>query len=186
MVSPELIEQIKKGDEFAFNQLVNIWYSRIYNYAYRYSSDQEFAKEVVQKTFIQVYQKIHQLKDTSKLKSWLYRIVSNCCSSEGRLVKRKKWFASSNDMPKVRDNRTPESVYRKKEMKEIVLGTLQKIPDDQRKVIIMKEYEGLKFKEIAEVLNISENTVKSRMYYGLDAMRKILVENKMSKEIYYE
>jgi RNA polymerase sigma-70 factor (ECF subfamily) len=89
-------------------------------------------------------------------------------------------------MPITRDFLTPEGVYQKKEMKEIVLATLQKIPDDQRKVILMKEYEGLKFKEIAEVLNVSENTIKSRMYYGLDAMRKILIEKNITKELYYE
>ena len=58
---------------------------------------------------------------------------------------------------------------------------------EQREVVIMKEYEGLKFREIAEVLNISENTVKSRMYYGLDGLRKILEKKNINKEtISYE
>jgi RNA polymerase sigma-70 factor (ECF subfamily) len=53
---------------------------------------------------------------------------------------------------------------------------------EQREVVIMKEYEGLKFREIAEVLNISENTVKSRMYYGLDGLRKILEKRNLDKD----
>jgi RNA polymerase sigma-70 factor (ECF subfamily) len=53
---------------------------------------------------------------------------------------------------------------------------------EQREVVIMKEYEGLKFREIAEVLNISENTVKSRMYYGLDGLRKILDRKNINKD----
>ena len=61
-------------------------------------------------------------------------------------------------------------------MKALVEDVLQKIPPEQRQVIIMKEYEGLKFREIADILGESENTIKSRMYYGLDAMRKILFE----------
>jgi len=59
---------------------------------------------------------------------------------------------------------------------------LLELNDEQREVVIMKEYEGLKFREIAEVLNISENTVKSRMYYGLDGLRKILEKRNINKE----
>ena len=56
------------------------------------------------------------------------------------------------------------------------------LSEEQREVVIMKEYEGLKFREIAETLSISENTVKSRMYYGLESLKKILERNKVTKE----
>jgi RNA polymerase sigma factor (sigma-70 family) len=56
------------------------------------------------------------------------------------------------------------------------------VNEEQREVVIMKEYEGLKFREIAEILNISENTAKSRMYYGLDALRKVLEKKNINKE----
>jgi RNA polymerase sigma-70 factor (ECF subfamily) len=59
---------------------------------------------------------------------------------------------------------------------------LFELSDEQREVVIMKEYEGLKFREIAEVLNISENTVKSRMYYGLDGLKKILERKNITKD----
>jgi RNA polymerase sigma-70 factor (ECF subfamily) len=59
---------------------------------------------------------------------------------------------------------------------------LKELSEEQREVVIMKEYEGLKFREIAEVLNISENTVKSRMYYALDGLKKILDKNNITKE----
>jgi len=59
---------------------------------------------------------------------------------------------------------------------------LMQLSQEQREVVIMKEYEGLKFREIAEALNISENTVKSRMYYGLDGLKKILEQKKITKE----
>lgn len=76
----------------------------------------------------------------------------------------------------------PESQYRHAELSDILQQALCELSEEQREVVIMKEYEGLKFREIAEVLNISENTVKSRMYYGLDGLKKILERKKITKD----
>jgi RNA polymerase sigma-70 factor (ECF subfamily) len=76
----------------------------------------------------------------------------------------------------------PESEYRQNELSDILQGALLELSDEQREVVIMKEYEGLKFREIAEALNISENTVKSRMYYGLDGLKKILERKNITKD----
>ena len=67
------------------------------------------------------------------------------------------------------------------ELSDILQKALLEISEEQREVVIMKEYEGLKFREIAEVLNLSENTVKSRMYYGLDGLKKILEKRNINK-----
>jgi RNA polymerase sigma-70 factor (ECF subfamily) len=67
-----------------------------------------------------------------------------------------------------------------------VLAALQALPEEQRTVIIMKEYEGLKFREIAEVLELPENTVKSRLYYGLRALRKFFLTTNLKREVYHE
>ena len=75
---------------------------------------------------------------------------------------------------------------RKKQQRALVLQALQQIPKEQRTIIIMKEYEGLKFREIADMLEISENTAKSRLYYGLKALRKIFESNQMKKDLNYE
>ncbi|MDH4295957.1 MAG: sigma-70 family RNA polymerase sigma factor [Cyclobacteriaceae bacterium] len=76
----------------------------------------------------------------------------------------------------------PERQLQQRELSDVLQGALLELNNEQREVVIMKEYEGLKFREIAEVLNISENTVKSRMYYGLDGLRKILERKKITKE----
>lgn len=68
----------------------------------------------------------------------------------------------------------------------MVLDALQKIPEEQRTVIIMKEYEELTFREIAEMLGISEGTAKSRLYYGLKNLRKVLLKDNITKEYNYE
>ena len=76
----------------------------------------------------------------------------------------------------------PDRQLRHAELSDLLHKCLNELSDEQREVVIMKEYEGLKFREIAEVLNISENTVKSRMYYALDALKRILNKNNITKE----
>jgi RNA polymerase sigma-70 factor (ECF subfamily) len=76
----------------------------------------------------------------------------------------------------------PERQLRHSELSDLLQKCLMELNPEQREVVIMKEYEGLKFREIAEALNISENTVKSRMYYGLDGLKKILEQKKITKE----
>ena len=183
-----LIQKIRSGDENAFSELVGIWHTRIYNFALRYSNEQHFAEEVVQKTFIQVYEKIHQLEDVCKFQPWLYRITSNCCLSQGRVKQRYFQFIKGMNESHYNSDAIddPGKLYDKREREQMVAELLQILPEEQRTVILMKEYEGLKFREIAEILGESENTVKSRMYYGLDAMRKYLSNQKYIKELYYE
>jgi RNA polymerase sigma factor (sigma-70 family) len=84
-------------------------------------------------------------------------------------------------------NDNPEKQYQQTELSDILQKSLMELSAEQREVVIMKEFEGLKFREIAEVLNISENTVKSRMYYGLDGLKKILERRNITREtISYE
>jgi len=181
-----LISKAQKGDKEAFSRLVKLWYRRIYNYAHKYFSDHDMAMEVTQRTFISMNAKIGDLRVASKFRPWLYKIASNFCHDEKRKSKRESMSvdrdlenAEMKEVEAVEYN--PDKVYQHNELSEILIEALAMINEDQREVVIMKEYEGLKFVEIAEVLNVSENTVKSRMYYGLSALRKILVSKNINK-----
>ena len=83
---------------------------------------------------------------------------------------------------KVEPNLDPEKQYDRQERGEIVMDMLNMLPEEQRVVLIMKEYEGLKFREIADSLGISENTAKSRLYYGLKGLRKSFEEHHLNLE----
>ncbi|HAC25246.1 MAG TPA: RNA polymerase subunit sigma, partial [Cytophagales bacterium] len=76
----------------------------------------------------------------------------------------------------------PEHQLRQAELSDLLQQCLLELSEEQRTVVIMKEYEGFKFREIAEALNISENTAKSRLYYGLDGLKKILEQKNLTKE----
>ena len=193
MHADTLVARAREGDKNAQGKLVQMWYKRIYNFSYKFFFDHDLAMEVAQKTFISMHRNIDGLQETTRFKSWLYTIAVNYCREE--LRKRKatrsvslhdlrpgeseesyRWEASSSR----REN--PEKQLRQSELSDLLQQCLMELSDEQREVVIMKEYEGLKFREIAEALNISENTVKSRMYYGLDGLKKILEGKNITKE----
>lgn len=193
MHSDTLVARAREGDKNAQGKLVQMWYKRIYNFSYKFFFDHDLAMEVAQKTFISMHRNIDGLQETTRFKSWLYTIAVNYCREE--LRKRKatrsvslhdlrpgeseesyRWEASSSR----REN--PEKQLRHSELSDLLQQCLMELSDEQREVVIMKEYEGLKFREIAETLNISENTVKSRMYYGLDGLKRILESKNITKE----
>jgi RNA polymerase sigma-70 factor (ECF subfamily) len=193
MHSDALIARAREGDKNAQGKLVQLWYKRIYNFAYKFFFDHDLAMEAAQKTFIAMHRNLPNLNDPSRFRSWLYTIAVNFCREEIR----KKKSARSTSLNDLRPgeaedsyrwelsedrNENPERLMRQAELSDLLQNCLLEISVEQREVIIMKEYEGLKFREIAEALNISENTVKSRMYYGLDGLKKILEKNRITKE----
>ena len=180
----KLILRAQAGDDEAFNKLVSLWYKRIYNYSYKYAGSHDLAMDITQNTFIAVHQKISQLRDVASFKSWLYRIAINCSLDELRKQKRLSGIGltsggSDGNEDKEIDVKEdvryqPDARLQRQELAELIMQSLQTLSEEQRLVVIMKEYEGLKFREIAEVLEISENTAKSRLYYGLKNLRSKL------------
>ena len=184
-----LILQAQSGNEQAFNKLVSLWYKRIYNYAYKYAGSHDMAMDIAQNTFIAVHHKIKQLRDVNSFKPWLYRIAINCSHEELRKQRRISGISIDSSVNEDGEERKieieddlryqPDAKLQRQELAELILSSLQTLSEEQRLVVIMKEYEGLKFREIAEALDISENTAKSRLYYGLKHLR-----SKLSNLIY--
>lgn len=198
MHSDTLIQRAQQGDQKAQGQLVQMWYKRIYNYSFKFFLDHDQAMEATQKTFISMCRNLAGLQDIARFKPWLYKISVNYCREELRRKKNSRttpfdnvWNHESENSPgwELSGNRldNPDRKLQHAELSDILQSALKELNEDQREVVIMKEYEGLKFREIAEVLNISENTVKSRMYYGLDSLKKILERKNINKDtISYE
>ena len=193
MHSETVIARAKQGDQNAQGKLVQLWYKRIYNFSYKFFMDHDLAMEVSQKTFISMCRNLAGLQDIARFKSWLYKIAVNYCREEARKKKGSRslsfdvvWNREAEDSPKWESSSqryaNPDSQYQQAELSDILQQALYELSEEQREVVIMKEYEGLKFREIAEVLNISENTVKSRMYYGLDGLKKILERKNITKD----
>lgn len=194
MTDAALIEQYLNGEIGAFNTLVWRWEKPIYNFVNRTIGNEEMAKDICQTTFIRTFRELKKLREPEKFSPWIYRIALNLCRDE--LKKRKKRHflyledlmsdqESSNSIMQLpdQDTKTPEEVCNHQQLSEILKQAIMSLPEEQRVVIVMKQYQGLKFTEIAEILKQPVNTVKSRLYYGLRALRKILVDSKLNKEV---
>ena len=127
---------------------------------------------------------MRRLREPSKFSTWLYQIAANLCWDVHRRRKRHPNISIDqlldddgglDTLPMFADEPggRPDSMTERARLHEILNAALQSIPEEHRVVVIMKEYQGLKFTEIAESLKLPVNTVKSRMYYGLRALRKV-------------
>ncbi len=179
-----LIEKAQRGNIRALNQLFSLWYERVYNIAWKYFADEDLAMEACQAAFVAVQRHLNTLQDPSKFKYWLYRIVVNQCHLEHRQQKQMRGLKESYSQNIISLHpEQPDQAMQREETTRLILKALQQLPEEQRTVLILKEYEGLKFREIADLLEISENTAKARLYYGLENLKKILLKNQASKEI---
>ena len=179
-----LLKEIQAGDQAALEKLSKIWYPYVYRYALRFTGRVEMAKDVAQLTFVSITKSIMSLRESSSFTPWVFRIAANEC----RNLLRKQRFHEPLEVvySNKANDRNPLEILERSEAIDRVKKALQCIPEVQREVIILKEYEGLKFREIAKLLDVSENTVKSRMYYGLNALKKTLMLSRAQIDIHYE
>ena len=179
----ELIEEFNSGRLEAFELLVNRFERPLFFYALRRIQNDEAARDVVQETLIKLTQHAHRYDPTSPLSAWLYTIARNKCID---YLRKRRYREVSIDQSLTSDDEVnlhnflrddgPQSGERTeaKEIAERIDEALQGINPDQREIFLLREVHGLKFIEIAELLSISENTVKSRMRYALESLRKHL------------
>ncbi len=186
MEDAQLVQDFLGGNHQAFNVLIKRWQDKIHHFAYRYFASSDDAAEITQKTFIKAYQKLNTLEDTSKFGSWLYRIANNLCLDELKRAGRKKSTSleALKTAPQTEMASPADGKLIRNEALVLLHKALLQLPNDQRMVVIMKEYEGLTFREIAEILDESENTIKSRMYNGLRALKKTFDSWNINKEVF--
>lgn len=174
----QIIERTLGGETDAFNLLVRRWERQIYGLTLRMLGRDEEAKDATQETFLSAYRNLSKFRGEAKFSSWIYRIALNICNT--RLRSRSKFTVSLDEQREMSgfelaaDTDDLGSGIQQEQITRHVRRALQGLPSDMRQVIIMKEYEGLKFSEIAEVLGIPLSTVKTRMYTGLTELRKRL------------
>jgi RNA polymerase sigma-70 factor (ECF subfamily) len=175
-----LISSARKGDLNAFNQLVLLYQSRVYNLAYRILGDAEAAEDVTQEAFISAYSSIRRFKGGS-FKAWILRIVTNACYDEIRRRKRrpttslKALFISDHA---AYQEESPEEEVLRRELNSLIQEGIKTLPPDQRITLVLSDVEGMSYKEIAELMNVSLGTVKSRLSRGRAKLRDFLLKNR--------
>lgn len=181
------IRLAREGNTEAFNKLAGSCYHRIFHFCMKYFGDEDEAWDCTQKTFIKVYEKLPELREEGRFLPWIYTIAGNYCKEYLRSTAKLRHLPLEGILaPELEDQikleRGADKLQRGNELNYWIEKALQSIPEDQRVVVIMKEYEGFKFHEIASILGQSENTVKSRLYYGLKALRKCFEKWNITKD----
>ncbi len=176
----ELVQRASHGDTDAFNELVTRWERPIYALAYRVLGRDEDARDVCQEAFLRAFRGLKGFKGQAKFSSWLYRIALNLCRDWLRRERRVGTVQPFEDY-EIGDrsmvdpiNETVEDLIVRRDLGRAVSKVIAKLPDDQRIVIVLKEYHGLTFREIAELVGCPLSTVKTRLYQGLAVLRRQL------------
>ena len=183
LTDDELVAKSIGGDAESFNQLIHRWERPIYALAYRVIGREEDARDVTQETFLRAFRALPGFKGQAKFSSWLYRIALNLCRDWIRRQRR----APVMQMPEGVDpgelaaERGPvesiEELVARRELSAVVEEAMALLPEEQRTAIILKEYHGMTFQEIAEMQGCPLSTVKTRLYQGLTVLRRHLQKN---------
>lgn len=186
IVEPKLVKKVKKKDKKAFEKIFNMTYSSAMLIAIKTTNNKLDAEDIVQDAYIQVLKNINLLQDDSKFVPWFNKIVVNKCYEY--LRKKQPILFSEDDKENIELNKlvnedinfNPEDYFDYNETMRYIDNILAVLPDDQRLCIMMYYYNEMSINEISELLNVSNNTVKSRLNYG---RKKIRIElEKLEKE----
>ncbi|HEX7601581.1 MAG TPA: RNA polymerase sigma factor [Polyangiaceae bacterium] len=191
MIDPSVSDEAlmirhQRGDRTAFATLVRRHQTAIFNFALRQLRIRSTAEDVVQETFVRVVQNAAEFKHEARFVTWLYTIARNLCIDQlrkGALRKHPSLDEARSgvegDGPTLGEQTadTKASVEREAtgtELRVKIAAAVEQLPDEQREVFLMREVANLPFKEIAEITNVPENTVKSRMRYALERLQAAL------------
>jgi len=181
MDEASLIAAAQQGRVDAFNELVLTYQQQVYNLAYRIMSDPASAADATQDAFISAYQSIARFRGGS-FKSYLMRIVSNRCYDELRRRKRRPAtsFEDFGDVdeeanPALTDgHERPEEHVERQEMARVIQAGIKTLPPDQRVTLVLSDVQGFSYQEIAESMDVSLGTVKSRLARARGKLRDYL------------
>lgn len=184
MTEEELIARAQRGDEDAFAQLLELHQNKVYGLTLRLTNSPEDAMELTQETFFNAWRGLPNFHGESKFSTWLYRLATNATFDFLRREKRRRAISSvplstQEDPERVLDipdrRFTPQDEVERQEFQEAIRRGLALLSDEHRQVLVLRELNGLSYTEIAQVLDIEEGTVKSRISRARLALRKILL-----------
>ena len=177
----DLIAWAKSGDRNAFSELVCIQAEGVRNVIYRMCGDVQIAEDAAQETFIQAWLHLASYRPGTSLRNWLYRIAVNAATD--MLRKEKRILPSAlEDLPLQDPQPGPEAHFSREERRALIQKAVLSLPEACRAVLVLREYEGLSYHEIADALDIPVGTVMSRLNYARKLLREQL-EQKLSLQV---
>ncbi len=179
----ELIQRFKDGDKSSFEKLVKKYEAKVFNTIYSLIGDSMEADDIAQEVFMKVYQRLEGFNFESKFTTWLYRITVNTSLDHMRKRKTKVVSLDSEDGKRIKEllylSIDPSEALERRELQEMIQMLLNSISPKYRTVLVLKEIEGLSYKEISKAIGCSIGTVESRLFRARAELRRRL-------EPYYE
>jgi RNA polymerase sigma-70 factor, ECF subfamily len=179
-----LLRGLRAGIDSAYEELLARYQQPVYGMVYRLLGDQNDACDVVQEVFLKVFRSVHSFRERSSLRTWIYRIAVNEAHNHRRWFSRhrKREVAMESDQDHRVCDVTPDpgpspfDFALDRETHQLIERALEEISPVFRTAVVLRDVEGLGYEEIAEILQISLGTVKSRILRGREALRRVLSE----------
>ena len=177
-----LVKRVKAGDYHAFDLLVLKYQSRLISTAFKLVKDQQIAEDLVQDSFIKSFRSIGSFREDSTFYTWIYRITVN--TSKNYLVsKKRKDELLQTDISKEEnhviepiDKDTPEDFFYANQLHKIIIESLNRLGEDTKTALTLREFDGLSYEQIAEVVNCPVGTVRSRIFRGREVIDDAIKE----------
>jgi len=173
----QIVERALTGDAEAFGEIVQRWERRIFVLSFGMLGREEDARDATQETFLAAFRNLRAFRGEAKVSSWLHRIAVNQCITRQRRAKVRSESALETEEEKDASSfaapirYSPARVAEGREICAAVRLAVNSLPIELRQVVVMKEFEELTFKEIADALNLPLSTVKSRLYTALKQLQ---------------
>ncbi|CAM4004384.1 RNA polymerase sigma factor SigW [Alkalicoccus chagannorensis] len=182
IVVKKIVREVKKGNQEAFSELVELYKDKVYHVSYRMIGNTHEAQDIAQEAFLRAYMNIESYDEERKFSTWIYRITTNLTID--RIRKKKPDFHLEDRVSGTEnldyhsqfadDVELPEDQIVKLEMQQWIQEEIMRLPPKYRSAVILKYLEDLSIKEISEILHLPEATVKTRIHRGREALRKRL------------
>ena len=177
-----LVKRVKAGDYQAFDLLVLKYQSRLISTAFKFVKDLQIAEDLVQDSFIKSFKSIGSFREDSSFYTWIYRITVN--TSKNYLVsKKRKDELLQTDISKEEnhviepiDKDTPEDFFYANQLHKIIIESLNRLGEDTKTALTLREFDGLSYEQIAEVVNCPVGTVRSRIFRGREVIDDAIKE----------
>ena len=181
-----LVRRAKAGDYQAFDLLVLKYQSRLISTAFRFVKDIHIAEDLVQESFIKSFNSLASFREDSSFYTWIYRITVN--TSKNFLVsKKRKNELLSSDISEdqtyeieYEDTDTPEDLLQASQLKKLITETIDKLGEDTKTALTLRELDGLSYEEIAKVVNCPVGTVRSRIFRGREVVDEAISQYKQA------
>jgi len=175
-----LVRRVKKGDYRAFDLLVLKYQSRVIACAFKYVKERQLAEDIAQEAFIKSYKSIDSFREESSFYTWVYRITVNTAKNYLVSSKRRDEVVISDlslddsFYPEKLDVDSPQEILKANELRDLIFETLSSLGEETRTALSLREFDGLSYEQIAEIVQCPVGTVRSRIFRGREMIEEVV------------